>query len=157
MDLIESLKKNEKGQMIVDCMYEVRSLLMNYLVKIDGGLSPVSKMWAEKVTKIPVMDFVYPMNNMYKKDGYKVPLGRPMRQDELDEIISRYNLTENEISESYEETKGECYGEKDMVKFSAIQIKIDGNPITLERELQKKGIEAFSGSSGRLTIRINNQ
>lgn len=160
---IKDFEKNEKGQVIVDNMYSLPNLPMNYVVEIkdefyliyqNGDLKPISREYAQKVNKEVCPDYLFVMNNLCKRSGFEVSLGRAITDEEFDEIKKRFHLTVDDITEPFYETKGKIYGEQYEKTFKAIQIRVD-NPIELERNLRdKKGIEAFNGSYERLTIRI---
>lgn len=160
---LKDFEKNEKGQVIVDNMYSFPNLPMNYVVEIKGEfyiiynggtLKPISKMYAEKVNKEVCPDHLFILNNLYKRSGFEVSLGRAITAEEFEEIKKQYHLTEDDITEPFDETKGEIYGEQNKKTFKAVQICVD-NPIELERKLRdEKNIEAFSGSPGRIIIRI---
>lgn len=88
------------------------------------------------------------------RDGIPVNLGREITQSELDEIIKRYKLTEDDISNEFVDKRGDIYGKYRKI-FTSIQISIDPKEaIDLEVELRKKDIEAANIASGRVNIRV---
>ncbi|MDE7398981.1 MAG: helix-turn-helix transcriptional regulator [Oscillospiraceae bacterium] len=88
------------------------------------------------------------------KDGIPVNLGREITKSEFNELIKRYNLTDDDISNEFVDKKGAIYG-KYMKIYTSIQIRVDPmEAIPLETSLRKKGIEAANIASGRVNIRV---
>lgn len=88
------------------------------------------------------------------RDGIPVNLGREITKSELDEIIKRYKLTEDDISNEFVDKVGAIYG-KYTKTYTSIQIKIDDKEaLDLESKLRKKGIEAANIAFGRVNIRV---
>lgn len=84
---------------------------------------------------------------------------QPMRaatKAEIDELIQKYELTDEDISFPHEIARGELFGESGTTKYNAIQIRIKKhNPIIVERELIDKGIEAAAVTPERVDIRVD--
>lgn len=95
----------------------------------------------------------YVSNNCVPRNGFTIPLGRAITKEEFDELVEHYHLTEEDITEPFEDTLGGIYGEEYMVSYKAIQIAVQG-AIALTRKLRDKGIEASNGSHCRVNIRI---
>lgn len=94
---------------------------------------------------------------MYKcvpRGGFDVKVKREITQTELDEIIKRYNLTEDDISKEFTDKIGGIYGKYQKI-YTSIQIRInDVQVLDLEAELREKGIEAANITPGRINIRV---
>ena len=90
------------------------------------------------------------------RTGFKrKELMRAITDDEFNELKNRFSLTEDDISEEFEETNNSMLGPKYEVKFTVKQIRVPAQAaISLEGELGNKGIEAFSANAGRLNIRV---
>lgn len=88
------------------------------------------------------------------RGGFEVPLGREITRSELDEIIARYQLTEDDISNEFVDKVGAIYGKYQKI-YTAVQIRVDETEaIPLEAELRKKGIEAGNIAPGRVNVRV---
>lgn len=88
------------------------------------------------------------------RDGITINLGREITKSELDEIIKRYKLAEDDISNEFVDKKGDIYG-KYRKTYTSIQIRVDDTEaLDLESKLRKKGIEAANIASGRVNIRV---
>jgi hypothetical protein len=97
------------------------------------------------------------MFGLYPRNGYKpVSIGRAITCAEWDALVSRLNLTDEKISGIFEEVVGEAYGDA-AVKMTCRQIAVNppGQAPTIAAGLCKSGVEAFSGSPGRVNIRID--
>jgi uncharacterized Zn ribbon protein len=123
---------------------------------VKNEVKPLPYYKASKVSaKTKFNNDDYFLRGLEPRSGFKpVETGRAITPDEFSEIENRLQLTEDDISEEFEDTKGHMLGPKNQVNVIVKQIKVDGKAIGLERELQNKGIEAFSGSPGRLNIRV---
>lgn len=88
------------------------------------------------------------------KDGIPINLGREITKSELDDIIKRYKLTEDDISNEFVDKKGDIYG-KYRKTYTSIQIRVDdAEALDLETSLRRKGVEAANIASGRVNIRV---
>jgi hypothetical protein len=89
------------------------------------------------------------------RDGFKVSLGREISAAELAEVRKQYKISDDDITDhTFVCHAGGLYGLD--ITYDAIQVRTQGgvSAITLERELSEAGIEAYSGSPGRVNIRV---
>ena len=95
-------------------------------------------------------------NGFIPRGGYEVSLGRAATEEEFAAVCREYGLGEDDISDVFADTKGEIFGEAYKKTFPARQIRVRSGreSIALERKLREMGIEATSGSPGRLNIRV---
>lgn len=94
------------------------------------------------------------INGLIPRSGFKVSVGRAITPEEFEEIIKKYGLTEDEISEEFNEVLGSIYGKEYAETIRSVQIKVpDHEAISLETELKEKGIQAGNTSPGRVNIR----
>jgi hypothetical protein len=99
-------------------------------------------------------DHEFLMCGLIPRDGFKVPIGRAITAEELREVIEKYGLTDAEVSEEFENVIGGIYGEEYAKTIKSIQVKVSENEaIPLETALKEMGIQAGSGSPGRVNIR----
>lgn len=100
-------------------------------------------------------NFMYVTRNIEKKSGHNINIGRSISDKEFEELKNSLKLTEDDISEPFEEKIGELFGEKSVKIFKCVQIKVEEvNAIKIEKNLRKKGIEAMNVAAGRINIRI---
>ncbi|MCM1328834.1 MAG: helix-turn-helix transcriptional regulator [Ruminococcus sp.] len=102
-----------------------------------------------------VFGFDYLRFGCVPRGGFDVKLGREITKTELNEIIKKYNLGEDDISGEFADRKGGIYG-KYAVTYTAIQVrtKKSSEALDLESELWEKGIEAGNIADCRVNIRI---
>lgn len=86
--------------------------------------------------------------------NFEVSLGRAITDDEFEAIKKKYNLTDDDVSADFEDTKGAIFGER-AKKYTAKQIRVLGADIAVESELQSKGIQANNIAPGRVNIRTH--
>lgn len=99
-------------------------------------------------------DWQFLINGLIPRDGFKVPLGRPITVEEFREVVEKYGLTDAEISKEFEDIIGSVYGDEYAKRIKSIQVKVSNDKaIPLEEELKAKGIQAGSVSPGRVNIR----
>ena len=99
-------------------------------------------------------DWQFLINGLIPRDGFKVPVGRPITVEEFREVVEKYGLTDAEISKEFDDMIGGIYGEEFAKTFKAIQVKVPANEaISLEDELKAKGIQAGNVAPGRVNIR----
>ena len=106
--------------------------------------------------KVSVVDSyaIYNLLGCVPRDGIDVEIGRAITKDELDDLLSEYNITEENITDTFIDQKGEIYG-KYAKSYTAIQIKVeDTTPVELEHQLTQKGIEASAINPQRINIRV---
>lgn len=94
-------------------------------------------------------------SNCVPRGGFEVPLGREITKTELDEIINKYHLTEDDMSGEFTDKKGDIYGKYAKI-YTSIQLRLEdpAAALRLESDLSKKGIEAKNIAECRLNIRI---
>lgn len=98
-------------------------------------------------------DYQYLMSGMMPRNGFNIDLGRPITADEFEELCKKYSLTSSEVSQEFESKIGSIYGEKYAKNVKSIQVKVrPDQSIPLESELRNRGIEAGTGTSGRVNI-----
>jgi hypothetical protein len=101
----------------------------------------------------------YRMFNLCPRGGYApLTVGRAIAPEEWDVFIDKHDLMDDTISDPFEDTYGAYYGPvpNDIsIKMTCRQVAISGNAIYAESELKERGIYAFSGSPGRLNIRVD--
>lgn len=102
-----------------------------------------------------IQSYEYVLISCVPRKGFTVKLGRPITQEELDKIISKYKLTDDDISGRFQDVKGKIYG-KYAKTYTCIQVRVkDGQAIGLEQELVAMGIEANNIAPGRVNIRVD--
>lgn len=160
-----------KENLIVDAAYEANEYPGNVIVKVDSeyylvptlnrtsnDLSSFRKFKKEAIknkTLVEIPRYRYTTLELEKREGHNIPIGRAITEKELDELKEELHLTDDDISEPFEETIGALYGEKSKKTFKCIQIKVEEvYGVQIEEKLKKKGIQAANVSAGRLNIRI---
>lgn len=118
----------------------------------DEQITPMARPLPQSAKEQP--DWFYQEHGCIPKRGFTVEIGRAITKEEFDELKNKYSLTNDDISGEFIDCKGERYGKKYAKEFTCVQIRIDGNPISVESELTEKGIEAFAGTSDRVNIRV---
>ena len=75
-----------------------------------------------------------------RKGFAPVELGRPITGEEFEELTARLGLTEDDISDEFEDTVGKLYGGKNGKSFVVRQVKtkVPGDAIGIETELREK-------------------
>lgn len=110
---------------------------------------PVSESWRRGK-----YDWQFLINGLIPRDGFKVPVGRPITVEEFREVVEKYGLTDAEISKEFDDMIGGIYGEEYAKTIKSIQVKVPGSEaIPLEEALKKKGIRASNVAPGRVNIR----
>lgn len=110
---------------------------------------PVSESWRRGK-----YDWQFLINGLIPRDGFKVPVGRPITVEEFREVVEKYGLTDAEISKEFDDMIGGIYGEEYAKTIKSIQVKVPGSEaIPLEEALKKKGIQASNVAPGRVNIR----
>jgi len=100
-------------------------------------------------------DHEYYLYDCVPRGGFRVPLGRAITADEWDDLVRTYNLGPDDISNQFVDSKGMIYGPEATVTYTAKQIRVpEMMALALEQRLLSLGIEANSGASGRLSIRV---
>jgi hypothetical protein len=96
----------------------------------------------------------FALYGMAPRGGFKpLNIGRAATEAEFSKIVKKYELTDDDVSAEFSSTLGEAYGSaKEVIKVR--QIHIHGTAIPVENEIRESGIYAFSGSPGRVNIRV---
>ena len=82
-------------------------------------------------------------------------IGRAITDDELADFVARHEIGPDDISEPFKDVENAIYGKKYETVIIVRQVRVASeNPISLESELKRRGIYAFSGAPKRLNIRI---
>jgi len=98
--------------------------------------------------------YEYLMYHTIPRNGFEVTVGREATPEEIEEIIREHGLTEDDISQEFDDEKGTIYGDKYKKKYKSVQVRVPNDEaIPLEQKLRDKGIEASNGSPGRVNIR----
>lgn len=100
-----------------------------------------------------IKQYEYIFLSCVPEDGFKVKIGRPVTENELKGIIDENNLSEDDISEIFETSKGNIYGSKYAKTYRCVQVQTS-NAIGLEKQLVLKGIEAANIAPDRVNIRV---
>jgi hypothetical protein len=132
--------------------YMINSALATAPIK-ESALRPykrtVNKDWGK--ASYNSQFYIY---GMMPRNGFNVQLGRSITAKELEEILKEYNLRPEDVSTEFADESGRLYGEKYTKTYPARQIRVPiDKALSLEQKLRNKGIEAFSGSPGRINIR----
>lgn len=157
---------DDEGRLIVDGLYDDPHYPNGYVIDIQGDyyilpvgriaepieskLSPILRKVSPKAEKVP--QYVYTWYKIVPRDGFDVEIGRAITESEFDELKSRCNLTDDDISSEFVEKVGGIYG-KYAKTYTAVQIHVN-NAIEIERELRDKGIEVGNVAAGRVNIRV---
>lgn len=141
---------------IDDVWYEKKTDRFNKTVPIDKQLRVIKVSIDDTNKRSYNNDATFVIGSRYvPRGGFIVNVEREITKSELEEIIEKYGLTEDDISNEFIDSKGDIYGPKYRKTFSAIQIRVpESEAIPLEKKLRNKGIEAFNVSPGRVNIRV---
>ena len=168
-------KYNDEGKLIIDSAWHDPHFPTGYVILIDDNafLLPMGRTYnsgraAVKVLRplrfytkddkntCKIADYEYAFIPCDPKDGIEVKMGRSISDEELQKIKKEYNVTDDDISDRFVDTKGAVYGKNHMKTYECVQIKVpNSKAIELERRLIDKGIEAGNIAPGRVNIRIN--
>ncbi len=89
------------------------------------------------------------------RQGFAKPqLGRAMTGAEFDSFCAAHGLTDADISDPFEQSSGMIFGTAATVSATYRQVRVNGNPVAIERSIKEKGIESVNGVQGRLNIRV---
>lgn len=158
--------------LLVDVAYSSKAYPRNIIVEVDGEYYLIPTLGREsndlasfkKISNNVIAEknleelpnYRYATLELEKRIGHNIEVGRPISDKELEDLKKTLKLSDDDISEPFENVKGSIYGEKSEKKFRCIQVKVDEmSTIKIEKNLRKKGIEAGSDSSGRVNIRIS--
>lgn len=157
--------------LIVDAAYDNNEYPGNVIVKVNdeyyliptlnrnsNDLTSFKKIEHEVIKNknlTEISRYRYTTLELEKREGHDIPVGRSITDKELNDLKEELHLTDDDISDPFEETIGAIYGEKSEKKFRCIQISVEEvYAVRIEEKLKKKGIQAANVSAGRLNIRI---
>lgn len=158
-------------KLVVDCAYTCKDYPNNCIVEIDGefyllpsvrrntnDLNAFKKLPNNVIKNKELVEFPryrYPTTEFEKKNGIEIKIGRAISDKEFEELKKELKLTDDDISEPFEQVLGAIYGKKSEKRFKAVQIRVeDIRGCEIERKLRNKGIQADNCSAGRIDIRI---
>lgn len=174
--VLAKFEYDNENRLIVDNLWYDPALPNNRIIEIDGDyfiaptfytfldnsskpitkeqLRPMLKKLSVTSKKLPQHNYL--MFGCVPRGGFKVEIGRAITNGELSDLIQEYNLTKDDISGEFIDTKGEIYGDSVKVSFTAIQIKVSSGAtaISIENKLRDKGIEVANITTGRINIRV---
>lgn len=174
--VLAKFEYDNENRLIVDNLWYDPALPNNRIIEIDGDyfiaptfytfldnsskpitkeqLRPMLKKLSVTSKKLPQHNYL--MFGCVPRCGFKVKIGRAITNEELFDLIQEYNLTKDDISGEFIDTKGRIYGDSVKVSFTAIQIKVPSGTtaISIENKLRDKGIEVSNVTSGRINIRV---
>lgn len=164
---------DEDGKLIIDSAWHDPHFPAGYVILIDGNafLLPMGRNYKNGEDAVKVMrplkfytkdnhtekikNYEYPFIPCIPKDGFDIKLGRAITSEELIKIREEYNITDDDISGTFEDVKGAIYG-KYAKTYTCVQVRVDNNKaIPLEGQLVEMGIEAGNIAPGRVNIRID--
>ena len=161
---------NALNFLIVDKMYLDSRLANQYVVKIKDDfyllpynnylsakpgddLKPLIAPLSPKAEEVP--DYVMATHKCVPRDGFKVELLRAITPEELTELMTKYNLSKDDISGEFADAKGAFFGRSAVVNYTAIQIKLGiADALTIKNNLREQGIEANNIGAGIINIRV---
>ena len=164
------IEYNADGFLIVDKMYLDSRLANQYVVKIKDDfyllpynnylsskpgddLKPLIAPLSPKAEEVP--DYVMATHKCVPRDGFKVELLRAITPEELTTLMTKYNLSKDDISGEFADAKGDFFGKSAVVNYTAIQIKLGiADALTLKNNLREQGIEANNIGAGIINIRV---
>ena len=174
--VLAKFEYDSENRLIVDNLWYDPALPNNRIIEIDGDyfiaptfytfldnsskpitkeqLRPMLKKLSVASKKLPQHNYL--MFGCVPRGGFKVEIGRAITDEDLSNLIREYNLSEDDISGEFIDTKGGIYGDSAKVSFTAIQIKVPSGAtaISIENKLRDKGIEVANITSGRINIRV---
>ncbi len=103
-----------------------------------------------------IIQSYYPlMFHCVKRSGYKIDILRAITDEEFTALKEKLRLTEDDISDEFVDTAGTCFGKRYWKEYACVQIRVKNeNPVVVEQELRKKGIQAANVSADRVNIRV---
>lgn len=157
--------------MVVDCAYTCAQYPNNIIIETNGefyaipsmgrttnelsAFKKLDKKVVENLTLRELPNYRYPSKELEKKGEIKISVGRAISRSELADLKSELGLSDDDISEPYETTRGSVYGAKSEKRFSCVQIKVrEADACGIEHKLKVKGIEAGNINAGIIEIRI---
>lgn len=111
--------------------------------KIDGDYQPS---WALRIMAWKVRPRTAP----------KIKVGRAITEKEMESLMERYHLTQDDISEPFDAERGGIYGKEHAVHFPVVTIRFPTmDALRVETQLRSKGIEAWNGAPGYVDVRVD--
>ncbi len=166
---------NDDGRLIVDAVWRDSHYPNNYIVMINGSAFLLSadryypdghhvvkdlhhlkyyNFNPKNTCMTKLQQYVYIYTGCVPKEGFHVNVGRAITDAEFRQLIAKYNLTAEDISDRFEDVKGKIYG-KYAKTYMCVQVRVENNQaIGLEMVLQSMGIEAGNIAPGRVNIRV---
>jgi len=153
-------------ELILDPHYESTACIVKdrgtyYMIQYRGGnpsdVIPVPNYKPSPVYERPEYNHDYMIRGLEPRQGFKpIQVGRAITEKEWDALVAGQALTEDDISDEFEDVYGDIYGPKarTVVIVRQIKCKTAGDNIPLSRELQDKGIQATAPNAGRVNIRV---
>lgn len=162
---------DDEGLLIVDGIY-FDTLPINGIIKIKDDLyiAPAFSIYASRnrgqsiadmltpylgnlSKKAIEFDWAYPLLGCTPRKNFDLPLGRAITAKELDKLKAELKLTDNDISDVFEDSIGKFFGKRAIKTFPAVQIKVKGNTIKIENMLTDMGIQACA-LPGVVNVRV---
>lgn len=108
-------------------------------------------------SRIPFPGYDYYVWGLTPRDytPYIRDIGRAITPAELSRVMEENGLTDDDVSNEFADCSN-CMGAPASLarQYTAIQIRVHGNAVIVASDLKRSGIEAYSGSAGRVTIRV---
>jgi len=154
-------------ELILDPHYESTACIVKdkgayYMIQYRGlgnpsDVIPLPNYKPSPAYERPEYNHDYMIRGLEPRQGFKpIQIGRAITSEEWNTLVSSQALTEDDISDEFEDVYGDIYGPKTRVVITVRQIKCkaNGDNIPLSRELQDKGIQASAPTAGRVNIRV---
>lgn len=173
-DLIVPLEfeYDEEGKLIIDSAWHDPHFPTGYVLLIENNafLLPMGRNYNSGKDAVKVMrplryytkdyhtekikNYEYPFIPCIPRSGFNIKLGRAITNEELLQIREEYNITDEDITGTFEDVKGKLYG-KYAKTYDCVQVRVDAaRAIELESKLVNMGIEAGNIAPGRVNIRV---
>ena len=173
-DLIVSLEfeYDEDGKLIIDSAWHDPHFPTGYVILIENSafLLPMGRNYNNGEAAVKVMrplkfytkndqttelkNYEYPFIPCVPRNGFDIKLGRAITNEELLQIREEYNITDEDITGTFEDVKGKLYG-KYAKTYACVQVRVDAaRAIELESKLVNMGIEAGNIAPGSVNIRV---
>jgi hypothetical protein len=164
--MIDMTPETIDNKLVIDALYYDPHYQTAYVVRIGNEHFLMHGTWAPgkllRPYKIKPRDeweitenHTFFFCNLIPRGGYhQVNAGRPATAEEFADIISTYGLTEDDISDEFEDVRGGLYGPDAEIRFTSKQIRVP-DAIGVEQKLRDRGIEAANTSPGRVNIRVD--
>lgn len=162
-------ERGDGGKLIVDKLYYDPRVANGSVAEINGEyfllpslaafctskpaeeqLKPMARKVAESAQELP--QYMYVQYNCVPRQGFKIELGRAIKDAEFEELKTQYNLTEDDISDRFISSKGKIYGSY-AKHYTVVQIR-SNSALHIETELKNMGIQADNIAPGRVNVRV---